>query len=313
LKLVNEFEASNMRPEWMVLEVLPIIPPDLRPLVPLEGGRFATSDLNDLYRRAINWNSCLECLLSLKIPDIIIHNEIHMLQEAVDALFDNDKHGRSVMRAGNRLLKSFREMLKGKQGLFRRNLLGKRVDDTGRSVIVIGPELKIHQCGLPKRMAWVLFEPFIIRCLKELGFVHTVRDARKMIEKQAPEVWHILEEVTRGHPILLKRAPTLHRLSVQAFEPLLIEGDAIWLHPRICSVFNADFDGDQMAVQVLLSQEALMEAAILMPALKNIFAPSSGKPVLVPSQDIVLGCYSLTIDSMTKKDPKATLPLNIQY
>ncbi|MDR2776876.1 MAG: DNA-directed RNA polymerase subunit beta' [Puniceicoccales bacterium] len=309
LKLVSGFEASNMRPEWMILEVLPIIPPDLRPLVPLDGGRFATSDLNDLYRRVINRNNRLKSLLSLKTPDVIIHNEMRMLQEAVDALFDNDKHGKSVMGAGNRPLKSLSEMLKGKQGRFRQNLLGKRVDYSGRSVIVVGPELKIHQCGLPKRMAWILFEPFIIRRLKELGFVHTVRSARKMIEKQAPEVWDILEEVTREHPILLNRAPTLHRLSIQAFEPILIEGDAIRLHPLVCAAFNADFDGDQMAVHVPLSLEAVMEARMLMLASKNIFSPSSGKPVLVPSQDIVLGCYYLTIDPMTKKDPNATLPL----
>jgi DNA-directed RNA polymerase subunit beta' len=309
LKLVNGFEANNMRPEWMVLEVLPIIPPDLRPLVPLDGGRFATSDLNDLYRRVINRNNRLKSLLSLKTPDVIIHNEMRMLQEAVDALFDNDRHGRTVVGAGNRPLKSLSEMLKGKQGRFRQNLLGKRVDYSGRSVIVIGPELKLHQCGLPKRMAWVLFEPFIIRRLKELGFVHTVRSARKMIEKQAPEVWDILEEVTREHPVLLNRAPTLHRLSIQAFEPVLIEGDAIRLHPLVCTAFNADFDGDQMAVHVPLSLEAVMEAKMLMLASKNIFSPSSGKPVLTPSQDIVLGAYYLTIEPRRPKPPDVILPL----
>ncbi|MDR2720790.1 MAG: DNA-directed RNA polymerase subunit beta', partial [Puniceicoccales bacterium] len=308
LKLVNGFLEGNMRPEWMILETLPIIPPDLRPLVPLDGGRFATSDLNDLYRRVINRNNRLKSLLSLKTPDVIIHNEMRMLQEAVDALFDNDRHGRSVMGAGNRPLKSLSEMLKGKQGRFRQNLLGKRVDYSGRSVIVIGPELKLHQCGLPKKMALVLFEPFIIRRLKELGFIHTVRSARKMIEKQAPEVWDILDEVTRGHPILLNRAPTLHRLSIQAFDPVLIEGDAIRLHPLVCAAFNADFDGDQMAVHVPLSLEAIMEAKLLMLASHNVFSPSSGKPVLTPSQDIVLGAYYLTLEPEKKADSER-LPL----
>ena len=250
---------SGTRPEWMVLEVLPVIPPDLRPLVPLEGGRFATSDLNDLYRRVINRNNRLKNLLQLKTPDVIIHNEKRMLQEAVDALFDNGRHGRAVTGAGNRLLKSLSDMLKGKQSCFRQNLL-ERVDYSGRSVIVSGPSLKLNQCGLPKKMALVLFEPFIIRRLKELGFVHTVRGARKMIEKQSPEVWDILEEVTEGHPVLLNRAPTLHRLSIQAFEPVLIEGDAIRVHPLVCTAYNADFDGDQMAVHVPLSLEAVMEA-----------------------------------------------------
>ncbi len=253
LKVIQGFMDSQARPEWMVLEVLPVIPPDLRPLVPLEGGRFATSDLNDLYRRVINRNNRLKNLLQLKKPDVIIHNEKRMLQEAVDALFDNGRHGRAVTGAGNRPLKSLSDMLKGKQGRFRQNLLGKRVDYSGRSVIVIGPELKLHQCGLPKKMALVLFEPFIIRRLKELGFVHTVRGARKMIEKRSPEVWDILEEVTKGHPVLLNRAPTLHRLSIQAFEPVLIEGDAIRVHPLVCTAYNADFDGDQMAVHVPLS------------------------------------------------------------
>lgn len=312
LKLVNGFIAGNMRPEWMILETLPIIPPDLRPLVPLDGGRFATSDLNDLYRRVINRNNRLKSLLSLKTPDVIIHNEMRMLQEAVDALFDNDRHGHSVVGAGNRPLKSLSEMLKGKQGRFRQNLLGKRVDYSGRSVIVIGPELKLHQCGLPKKMALVLFEPFIIRRLKELGFVHTVRSARKMIEKQSPEVWDILEEVTREHPIMLNRAPTLHRLSIQAFEPVLIEGDAIRLHPLVCSAFNADFDGDQMAVHVPLSLEAVMEAKLLMLASHNIFSPSSGKPVLTPSQDIVLGSYYLTFEPETKNEDHLPLISTIE-
>ncbi|MDB6153492.1 MAG: rpoC [Chthoniobacteraceae bacterium] len=294
LKLVQGFATSKTRPEWMILEVLPVIPPDLRPLVPLEGGRFATSDLNDLYRRVINRNNRLKNLLQLKTPDVIIRNEKRMLQEAVDALFDNGRHGRAVTGAGNRPLKSLSDMLKGKGGRFRQNLLGKRVDYSGRSVIVIGPELKLHQCGLPKKMALVLFEPFIIRRLKELGYVHTVRSAKKMIERQTPEVWDILDEVTKGHPVLLNRAPTLHRLSIQAFEPQLIEGEAIRIHPLVCTAYNADFDGDQMAVHVPLSVEAQMEARMLMLAPNNIFSPSSGKPVTTPSQDIVLGCYYLT-------------------
>jgi DNA-directed RNA polymerase subunit beta' len=294
LKLVQGFMNSHSRPEWMILDVLPVIPPDLRPLVPLEGGRFATSDLNDLYRRVINRNNRLKNLLQLKTPDVIIRNEKRMLQEAVDALFDNGRHGRAVTGAGNRPLKSLSDMLKGKGGRFRQNLLGKRVDYSGRSVIVIGPELKLHQCGLPKKMALVLFEPFIIRRLKELGYVHTVRSAKKMIERQTPEVWDILEEVTKGHPVLLNRAPTLHRLSIQAFEPLLIEGEAIRIHPLVCTAYNADFDGDQMAVHVPLSVEAQMEARLLMLAPNNIFSPSSGKPITTPSQDIVLGCYYLT-------------------
>ena len=294
LKLVQGFATSHTRPEWMIIEVLPVIPPDLRPLVPLEGGRFATSDLNDLYRRVINRNNRLKNLLLLKTPDVIIRNEKRMLQEAVDALFDNGRHGRAVTGAGNRPLKSLSDMLKGKGGRFRQNLLGKRVDYSGRSVIVIGPELKLNQCGLPKKMALVLFEPFIIRRLKELGYVHTVRSAKKMIERQTPEVWDILEEVTKGHPVLLNRAPTLHRLSIQAFEPMLIEGEAIRIHPLVCTAYNADFDGDQMAVHVPLSVEAQMEARMLMLAPNNIFSPSSGKPITTPSQDIVLGCYYLT-------------------
>src|SRR5471030_2867492 len=296
LKIVEDFRASGNNPEWMVLDVLPVIPPDLRPLVPLEGGRFATSDLNDLYRRVINRNNRLKNLLQLKTPEVIIHNEKRMLQEAVDALFDNGPHGRAVTGAGNRLLKSLSDMLKGKQGRFRQNLLGKRVDYSGRSVIVIGPELKLNQCGLPKKMALVLFEPFIIRRLKELGYVHTVRSAKKMIERQTPEVWDILEEVTKGHPVLLNRAPTLHRLSIQAFEPQLIEGEAIRIHPLVCTAYNADFDGDQMAVHVPLSVEAQMEARLLMMATNNIFSPSSGKPIITPTQDITLGCYYVTAE-----------------
>lgn len=307
LKLVQGFQKSRTRPEWMILDVLPVIPPDLRPLVPLEGGRFATSDLNDLYRRVINRNNRLKNLLQLKTPDVIIRNEKRMLQEAVDALFDNGRHGRAVTGAGNRPLKSLSDMLKGKGGRFRQNLLGKRVDYSGRSVIVIGPELKLHQCGLPKKMALVLFEPFIIRRLKEMGYVHTVRSAKKMIERQTPEVWDILEEVTKGHPVLLNRAPTLHRLSIQAFEPLLIEGEAIRIHPLVCTAYNADFDGDQMAVHVPLSIEAQMEARMLMLASHNIFSPSSGKPITTPSQDITLGCYYLTQEPRTKTTERMSL------
>jgi DNA-directed RNA polymerase subunit beta' len=302
IKLFQGFLGSKSRPEWMVLTVLPVIPPDLRPLVPLEGGRFATSDLNDLYRRVINRNNRLKNLLQLKTPEVIIRNEKRMLQEAVDALFDNGRHGRPVTGAGNRALKSLSDMLKGKSGRFRQNLLGKRVDYSGRSVIVIGPELKLHQCGLPKKMALVLFEPFIIRRLKELGYVHTVRSAKKMIERQSPEVWDILEEVTKGHPVLLNRAPTLHRLSIQAFEPVLIEGEAIRIHPLVCTAYNADFDGDQMAVHVPLSIEAQMEARLLMMAPLNIFNPSSGRPIMTPTQDITLGCYYLTAN------PREPLP-----
>jgi DNA-directed RNA polymerase subunit beta' len=309
IKLLQAFIVSKTRPEWMILTVLPVIPPDLRPLVPLEGGRFATSDLNDLYRRVINRNNRLKNLLQLKTPEVIIRNEKRMLQEAVDALFDNGRHGRAVTGAGNRALKSLSDMLKGKSGRFRQNLLGKRVDYSGRSVIVIGPELKLHQCGLPKKMALVLFEPFIIRRLKELGYVHTVRSAKKMIERQAPEVWDILDEVTRGHPVLLNRAPTLHRLSIQAFEPQLIEGEAIRIHPLVCTAYNADFDGDQMAVHVPLSVEAQMEARLLMMAPLNIFSPSSGRPIMTPTQDITLGCYYLTAEPRQPKDAKKRLML----
>jgi DNA-directed RNA polymerase subunit beta' len=305
IKLLQGLQSSKSRPEWMILTVLPVIPPDLRPLVPLEGGRFATSDLNDLYRRVINRNNRLKNLLQLKTPEVIIRNEKRMLQEAVDALFDNGRHGRAVTGAGNRALKSLSDMLKGKSGRFRQNLLGKRVDYSGRSVIVIGPELKLHQCGLPKKMALVLFEPFIIRRLKELGYVHTVRSAKKMIERQTTEVWDILEEVTRGHPVLLNRAPTLHRLSVQAFEPQLIEGEAIRIHPLVCTAYNADFDGDQMAVHVPLSVEAQLEARLLMMAPNNIFSPSSGKPIITPTQDITLGCYYLTAE------PRNPMPANV--
>ena len=310
LKLVSGMIRSKIRPEWMILEVLPVIPPDLRPLVPLDGGRFATSDLNDLYRRVINRNNRLRSLLQLKTPDIIIHNEKRMLQEAVDALFDNGCHGtRAVSGANGRPLKSLSESLKGKQGRFRQNLLGKRVDYSGRTVIVVGPELKIYQCGLPKQMALILFEPFIIHRLRELGFAYTVRAARNMIENRTPEVWDVLQEIIEGHPVLLNRAPTLHRLSIQAFEPVLIEGGAIRLHPLVCAAFNADFDGDQMAVHVPLSAEAIAEARLLMLSMHNLFSPSSGKPITVPSQDIILGLYALTLGSKAQPERSQRVPV----
>jgi DNA-directed RNA polymerase subunit beta' len=318
MKIIEGFRNSGTRPEWMIIEVLPVIPPDLRPLVPLEGGRFATSDLNDLYRRVINRNNRLKNLMQLKTPDVIIRNEKRMLQEAVDAVIDNGRHGRAVTGAGNRPLKSLSDMLKGKGGRFRQNLLGKRVDYSGRSVIVIGPELALRQCGLPKKMALVLFEPFIIRRLKELGVVHTVRSAKKMIERQTIEVWDILEEVTRDKTVMLNRAPTLHRLSIQSFEPVLVEGEAIRIHPLVCTAFNADFDGDQMAVHVPLSIEAQLESRLLMLASNNIFSPSSGKPITTPTQDIALGVYYLTSPAQKDRkidfrkhqpDPKEHLPL----
>ncbi|MFH1245344.1 MAG: DNA-directed RNA polymerase subunit beta' [Candidatus Omnitrophota bacterium] len=294
LRILESFKKSGNRPEWMILQVLPVIPPDLRPLVPLDGGRFATSDLNDLYRRVINRNNRLRKLIELKAPEIIIRNEKRMLQEAVDALLNNGRHGRPVLGPGNRPLKSLSDMLKGKQGRFRQNLLGKRVDYSGRSVIVVGPQLQLYQCGLPKSMALELFEPFIIRKLKERGFVHTIKSAKKMVEKTRVEVWDMLDEVICDHPILLNRAPTLHRLGIQAFQPILIEGKAIEVHPLVCSAFNADFDGDQMAVHIPLSLEAQMEARLLMLASNNIFSPANGQPLATPSQDIVLGCYYLT-------------------
>ncbi|MCE5318108.1 MAG: DNA-directed RNA polymerase subunit beta' [Parachlamydia sp.] len=298
LKIIESFVSSDNRPSWMVMSCVPVIPPDLRPLVPLDGGRFATSDLNDLYRRVINRNNRLKAILKLKTPEVIIRNEKRMLQEAVDALFDNGRHGHPVMGAGNRPLKSLSEMLKGKQGRFRQNLLGKRVDYSGRSVIIVGPELKFNQCGLPKLMALELFEPFIVKRLKDLGYVYTIRSAKKMIQRHAPEVWDVLEEIIKGHPVLLNRAPTLHRLGIQAFEPKLIEGKAIRIHPLVCAAFNADFDGDQMAVYVPLSVEAQLEAKLLMMAPDNIFLPSSGKPVAVPSQDMTLGLYYLMCDPL---------------
>ena len=301
MKVVEGFRASGAKPEWMVLDVLPVIPPELRPLVPLEGGRFATSDLNDLYRRVINRNNRLRNLLALKTPDVIIRNEKRMLQEAVDAVFDNGRHGRAVTGPGNRPLKSLSEILKGKTGRFRQNLLGKRVDYSGRSVIVVGPELKFPQCGIPKEMALRLFEPFIIRVLKDRGICHTVRTARKMIERQDEQIWGILEEVTKDKTVFLNRAPTLHRLSIQAFEPVLVEGKAIRLHPMVCTPFNADFDGDQMAVHVPLSIEAQMESKLMMLASTSIFSPASGKSVMTPTQDVCLGLYFLTVSSQQDK------------
>ncbi len=294
LKVVDAFRRSTNKPEWMILDVIPVIPPELRPLVPLDGGRFATSDLNDLYRRVINRNNRLKKLMELKAPDVIIRNEKRMLQEAVDALFDNGRRGRVLRGANNRPLKSLSDTLKGKQGRFRQNLLGKRVDYSGRSVIVVGPELKLHQCGLPKKMALELFKPFIYNKLEERGLVSTIKQAKEMVEQQRSEVWDILEEVIREHPVLLNRAPTLHRLGIQAFEPVLVEGKAIRIHPLVCTAFNADFDGDQMAVHIPLSPEAQIEASVLMMSSNNILSPASGQPIAVPSQDIVLGCYYLT-------------------
>src|SRR5258705_7319303 len=294
LKLCENFIESGARPEWMILELVPVIPPDLRPLVPLDGGRFATSDLNDLYRRVINRNNRLKRLQELNAPEIIIRNEKRMLQEAVDALFDNGRRGKTITGPNKRPLKSLSDMLKGKQGRFRQNLLGKRVDYSGRSVIVVGPALKLHQCGLPNKMALELFKPFIYNKLEERGYVNTIKSAKKMVEKERPEVWDILEEVISEHPVLLNRAPTLHRLGIQAFEPVLIEGKAIQLHPLVCAAFNADFDGDQMAVHVPLSVEAQMEARVLMMSTNNILSPANGKPIIVPTQDMVLGIYYMT-------------------
>ena len=281
--MVEAFIQSGNKPEWMILTVVPVIPPELRPLVPLDGGRFATSDLNDLYRRVINRNNRLKRLMELRAPDIIIRNEKRMLQEAVDALFDNGRRGRVITGANKRPLKSLADMLKGKQGRFRQNLLGKRVDYSGRSVIVVGPELKLHQCGLPKKMALELFKPFIYARLDAKGHAATVKQAKKLVEKEKPEVWDILDEVIREHPVLLNRAPTLHRLGIQAFEPVLIEGKAIQLHPLVCAAFNADFDGDQMAVHVPLSLEAQLEARVLMMSTNNILHPANGSPIIVPS------------------------------
>jgi len=307
LKLIEAFTDSNTRPEWMILTVVPVIPPELRPLVPLDGGRFATSDLNDLYRRVINRNNRLKRLIELRAPEIIVRNEKRMLQEAVDALFDNGRRGRVITGANKRPLKSLSDMLKGKQGRFRQNLLGKRVDYSGRSVIVVGPELLLHQCGLPKKMALELFKPFIYSRLEVYGMASTIKAAKRMVEKERPEVWDILEEVIREHPVMLNRAPTLHRLGIQAFEPVLIEGKAIQLHPLVCAAFNADFDGDQMAVHVPLSMEAQLEARVLMMSTNNILSPANGKPIIVPSQDIVLGLYYLSLERPEKVGPAVEL------
>ncbi|MBT3265068.1 MAG: DNA-directed RNA polymerase subunit beta', partial [Acidiferrobacteraceae bacterium] len=294
LRVVEAFLHSGNKPEWMIMEALPVLPPDLRPLVPLDGGRFATSDLNDLYRRVINRNNRLRRLLDLNAPDIIVRNEKRMLQESVDALLDNGRRGKAVTGPNRRQLKSLADMIKGKQGRFRQNLLGKRVDYSGRSVIVVGPTLKLHQCGLPKKMALELFRPFIYSKLELHGLATTIKQAKKLVESEEPEVWDILEDVIREHPVLLNRAPTLHRLGIQAFEPVLVEGKAIQLHPLVCTPYNADFDGDQMAVHVPLSIEAQIEARTLMMSSNNVLSPSNGEPIIVPSQDIVLGLYYMT-------------------
>src|SRR5947209_7643532 len=294
LKVVEAFRKSSNKPQWMILDVIPVIPPELRPLVPLDGGRFATSDLNDLYRRVINRNNRLKKLMDLHAPEVIVRNEKRMLQEAVDALFDNGRRGRVLRGANNRPLKSLSDTLKGKQGRFRQNLLGKRVDYSGRSVIVVGPELKLHQCGLPKKMALELFKPFIYHRLEQTGQCTTIKQAKEMVEQQDPVVWDILEEVIKDHPVLLNRAPTLHRLGIQAFEPVLVEGKAIKIHPLVCTAFNADFDGDQMAVHIPLSPKAQIEAQVLMLSSQNLLSPANGHPVVVPTQDIVLGVYYLT-------------------
>ena len=301
LEVVEAFRLSGNRPEWMILDVIPVIPPELRPMVQLDGGRFATSDLNDLYRRVINRNNRLKRLLDLGAPDIIVRNEKRMLQEAVDALIDNGRRGRPVTGPGNRPLKSLSDMLKGKQGRFRQNLLGKRVDYSGRSVIVVGPELKIFQCGLPKEMALELFKPFVMKKLVNDGLAHNIKSAKRMVERVRPEVWDVLEEVIKEHPVLLNRAPTLHRLGIQAFEPVLVEGRAIKLHPLVCTAYNADFDGDQMAVHVPLSTEAQAEARFLMLSANNLLAPKDGRPITVPTQDMVLGCYYLTMEKEGEK------------
>src|SRR5690606_3795445 len=294
LKLMEAFHGSGNLPEWMVLTVLPVLPPDLRPLVPLDGGRFATSDLNDLYRRVINRNNRLKRLQELNAPDIIIRNEKRMLQESVDALLDNGRRGKTFTGPNKRPLRSLSDMLKGKQGRFRQNLLGKRVDYSGRSVIVVGPTLKLHQCGLPKKMALELFKPFVYNKLEERGLATTIKQAKKLVDQETVEVWDILADVVKEHPVLLNRAPTLHRLGIQAFEPVLHEGKAIQLHPLVCTAFNADFDGDQMAVHVPLSVEAQVEARVLMMSTNNILSPASGKPIINPTQDIVLGLYWMT-------------------
>ncbi|PPS41466.1 DNA-directed RNA polymerase subunit gamma [Chroococcidiopsis sp. TS-821] len=297
LRVIDNFIATGSKPEWMVMTVIPVIPPDLRPMVQLDGGRFATSDLNDLYRRVINRNNRLARLQEILAPEIIVRNEKRMLQEAVDALIDNGRRGRTVVGANNRPLKSLSDIIEGKQGRFRQNLLGKRVDYSGRSVIVVGPKLHIHQCGLPREMAIELFQPFVIHRLIRSGLVNNIKAAKKLISRGDPSVWDVLEEVIEGHPVLLNRAPTLHRLGIQAFEPILVEGRAIQLHPLVCPAFNADFDGDQMAVHVPLSLESQAEARLLMLASNNILSPATGRPIITPSQDMVLGCYYLTADN----------------
>ncbi len=305
LEVIEALRSSGNKPEWMILEVIPVIPPDLRPMVQLDGGRFATSDLNDLYRRVINRNNRLNRLLELGAPDIIVRNEKRMLQEAVDALIDNGRRGRPVTGPGSRPLKSLSDMLKGKQGRFRQNLLGKRVDYSGRSVIVVGPELRFWQCGLPKKMALELFKPFIMKKLVENGYAHNIKSAKRMVEKVRPEVWDVLEGVIKEHPVMLNRAPTLHRLGIQAFEPVLVEGKAIKLHPLVCTAFNADFDGDQMAVHVPLSVEAQAEARFLMLSVNNILAPKDGSPITTPTQDMILGSYYLTHPGVEERNTAA--------
>ncbi|MEM9087423.1 MAG: DNA-directed RNA polymerase subunit gamma [Cyanobacteria bacterium P01_F01_bin.53] len=301
LRVIDNFIATGSKPDWMVLDVIPVIPPDLRPMVQLDGGRFATSDLNDLYRRVINRNNRLARLQEILAPEIIVRNEKRMLQEAVDALIDNGRRGRTVVGANNRPLKSLSDIIEGKQGRFRQNLLGKRVDYSGRSVIVVGPNLKIHQCGLPREMAIELFQPFVIHRLIRQGLVNNIKAAKKLIQRNDPSVWEVLEDVIESHPVMLNRAPTLHRLGIQAFEPIMVEGRAIQLHPLVCPAFNADFDGDQMAVHVPLSLEAQSEARLLMLASNNILSPATGRPIITPSQDMVLGCYYLTADDPSKQ------------
>ncbi|MEB3209980.1 MAG: DNA-directed RNA polymerase subunit gamma [Leptolyngbyaceae bacterium] len=301
LRVIDNFIATQSQPDWMVLSSIPVIPPDLRPMVQLDGGRFATSDLNDLYRRVINRNNRLARLQEILAPEIIVRNEKRMLQEAVDALIDNGRRGRTVVGANNRPLKSLSDIIEGKQGRFRQNLLGKRVDYSGRSVIVVGPRLKIHQCGLPREMAIELFQPFVIHRLIRQGLVNNIKAAKKLIQRNDPSIWDVLEEVIDGHPVLLNRAPTLHRLGIQSFEPILVEGRAIQLHPLVCPAFNADFDGDQMAVHVPLSLEAQAEARLLMLASNNVLSPATGRPIITPSQDMVLGCYYLTVENANAK------------
>lgn len=301
LRVIDNFIATGSKPDWMVLDVIPVIPPDLRPMVQLDGGRFATSDLNDLYRRVINRNNRLARLQEILAPEIIVRNEKRMLQEAVDALIDNGRRGRTVVGANNRPLKSLSDIIEGKQGRFRQNLLGKRVDYSGRSVIVVGPNLKIHQCGLPREMAIELFQPFVIHRLIRQGLVNNIKAAKKLIQRNDPSVWEVLEDVIESHPVMLNRAPTLHRLGIQAFEPIMVEGRAIQLHPLVCPAFNADFDGDQMAVHVPLSLEAQSEARLLMLASNNILSPATGRPIITPSQDMVLGCYYLTADDPSRQ------------